>query len=407
MLTGSLLSQDLPQIVKVLNSVCTMISLRRVSLPETVMPQLRGLVDDLLPPEGDDALVDAGCRTPAAVDLAQSIYQERDFQRMPELAELLEEAGCSNRTVLDHCRSSDSVHIRGCWVLDEVLGEFIAKPVRKAPKRRVRKRHQILGRELHETREKTLELLAQDEAKYRERTKPGRPNQQFRRELYLDSCVACAVLEHLGYGPIENLASWLDGGVTAALDYFFGDWWEDDEEDAIALDKSRPDRELQWNGALMSGLLLAGLTGHWDDAAKLCSWVDSSIQLEHRFELDDYEYQWLHLCIASELRPEPLEGIDEMLEALRQCRPKHPRMLCAAWEAAVAKDQKAFDKALKESVHNFLNVHAQNVPNMCFWVALDESLIWLLAERNNLEFPALPEKMDAAIVRRQTVGRTN
>lgn len=57
-----------------------------------------------------------------AVDLAHTIYEERRFEDMPVLGDALEEAGCENAEILDHCRSLD-IHARGCWVLDLLLGK--------------------------------------------------------------------------------------------------------------------------------------------------------------------------------------------------------------------------------------------------------------------------------------------
>ena len=42
---------------------------------------------------------------------------------MPILGDALEEAGCGNEDVLKHCRS-DKPHVRGCWVVDFVLGKL-------------------------------------------------------------------------------------------------------------------------------------------------------------------------------------------------------------------------------------------------------------------------------------------
>jgi len=53
--------------------------------------------------------------------LAQVIYDERAFGRLPILADALEDAGCANRDVLDHCRGPGP-HVRGCWAVDLVLG---------------------------------------------------------------------------------------------------------------------------------------------------------------------------------------------------------------------------------------------------------------------------------------------
>ncbi len=52
--------------------------------------------------------------------VAQMIYDERRFGHMPILADALEEAGCTSRDVLDHCRAP-AEHSRGCWVVDLVL----------------------------------------------------------------------------------------------------------------------------------------------------------------------------------------------------------------------------------------------------------------------------------------------
>ncbi len=57
-----------------------------------------------------------------ALRVAQGIYDERAFDRLPILADALEEAGCDNADILDHCRLPGE-HIRGCWVVDLVLGK--------------------------------------------------------------------------------------------------------------------------------------------------------------------------------------------------------------------------------------------------------------------------------------------
>jgi hypothetical protein len=49
--------------------------------------------------------------------LARQIYEEQRWADLPVLADALEEAGCSDETILGHCRSAGG-HRRGCWVLD-------------------------------------------------------------------------------------------------------------------------------------------------------------------------------------------------------------------------------------------------------------------------------------------------
>jgi hypothetical protein len=55
--------------------------------------------------------------------LAKGIYDDRAFDRMPILADALQDAGCENDEVLNHCRDSSLTHVRGCWVVDLVLGK--------------------------------------------------------------------------------------------------------------------------------------------------------------------------------------------------------------------------------------------------------------------------------------------
>jgi hypothetical protein len=61
--------------------------------------------------------------TSDVVALARGIYDDRAFDRMPILADALQDAGCDNDDVLDHCRDPHAVHVRGCWVVDLVLGK--------------------------------------------------------------------------------------------------------------------------------------------------------------------------------------------------------------------------------------------------------------------------------------------
>ena len=60
--------------------------------------------------------------TSTVVALARGIYDDRAFDRMPILADALQDAGCDNDDVLGHCRGPGP-HVRGCWVVDLVLGK--------------------------------------------------------------------------------------------------------------------------------------------------------------------------------------------------------------------------------------------------------------------------------------------
>ena len=67
--------------------------------------------------------------TPTVSRLTATAYEERalpsgelDSARLAMLADALEEAGCANTDILNHCRS-EGPHVRGCWVVDLILGK--------------------------------------------------------------------------------------------------------------------------------------------------------------------------------------------------------------------------------------------------------------------------------------------
>jgi hypothetical protein len=62
-------------------------------------------------------------RTDTAVAVARQMYDSREFGAMPILADALQDAGCDNEDILNHCRDANATHVRGCWVVDLVLGK--------------------------------------------------------------------------------------------------------------------------------------------------------------------------------------------------------------------------------------------------------------------------------------------
>ncbi len=71
--------------------------------------------------------------------LTRQMYDSQDFSRMPLLGDMLEDAGCTDGQILEHCRSTkrsintgpgdygdewlhvEEPHVRGCWVIDLLL----------------------------------------------------------------------------------------------------------------------------------------------------------------------------------------------------------------------------------------------------------------------------------------------
>jgi hypothetical protein len=83
---------------------------------------LCGLIRDIFGNPFRPIRLAPGWRTADVLALARGVYDDRAFDRLPILADALVDAGCDDETVLAHCRS-DGPHVRGCWVVDLVLGE--------------------------------------------------------------------------------------------------------------------------------------------------------------------------------------------------------------------------------------------------------------------------------------------
>jgi len=66
--------------------------------------------------------IDPTWLAPTVKQVAEAIYTERAFDRLPVLADALTDAGCNNADMLSHCRGPGP-HTRGCWAVDLVLGK--------------------------------------------------------------------------------------------------------------------------------------------------------------------------------------------------------------------------------------------------------------------------------------------
>ncbi|VTT96442.1 Uncharacterized protein (Fragment) OS=uncultured bacterium PE=4 SV=1 [Gemmataceae bacterium] len=94
---------------------------------------------------------EAAWRTSTVVQLAQGIFDDRAFDRLPILADALLDADCDEEAVLRHCRGTELhaakepvPHVRGCWVIETILQRYEPlapeKPAGKKPKPRRRTR---------------------------------------------------------------------------------------------------------------------------------------------------------------------------------------------------------------------------------------------------------------------------
>jgi hypothetical protein len=87
------------------------------TIPEAVRLAQCDLLRDLIGNPFRPVAVASAWLTPTVRALAQGVYEERAFDRLPILADALEEAGCADPDLLGHLRGPGP-HVRGCWAVD-------------------------------------------------------------------------------------------------------------------------------------------------------------------------------------------------------------------------------------------------------------------------------------------------
>jgi hypothetical protein len=87
------------------------------------------LVREVFEPPFRSANGDLGWQTRTVASLAQAAYDERsmpnghlDAVRLAILADAIQEAGCTDESILTHLRSPGP-HVRGCWAVELLLGK--------------------------------------------------------------------------------------------------------------------------------------------------------------------------------------------------------------------------------------------------------------------------------------------
>lgn len=93
----------------------------RVAHTESLEEQ-RSVLFDLFGNPFRPVLFDPSWRTSTVLALARPMLDRGDFTAMPILADALQDAGCEDEQVLEHCREG-CPHFRGCWVVDGLLGK--------------------------------------------------------------------------------------------------------------------------------------------------------------------------------------------------------------------------------------------------------------------------------------------
>lgn len=228
---------------------------------------------------------------------------------------------------------------------------------------------------------------------------------QIYRESIVTNALVNLVAVHLEFYSSPNIRDETCRGADHALEYFYGSWWQDDDQDRACLDKSLPlaQRRLIWMSPYLMGVFLCASVDRWEAVQELSDWVDESVTPEFQFEVNDDGFSFLLIYLASKLRKQPLTKEHNIEEFIRSSKSKKSKLLLDVIDSALTRSQKDFDKSLVASLKHWEKTGIQDCPNLRYWIALPQSMIWLIAERNGLSFPALPANLDAMVVRKQTV----
>jgi hypothetical protein len=96
---------------------------QRTTAPDTVRNEYRehaNLLREILGNPFRASSVAVEWLTADVLMLARGIAEEQAFDRLPILADALQDAGCDDQDILDHCRSGGPHHA-ACWVLDLIF----------------------------------------------------------------------------------------------------------------------------------------------------------------------------------------------------------------------------------------------------------------------------------------------
>jgi hypothetical protein len=94
----------------------------RAVLPERATHAIQEIIGNPFLPLPTPSAAILNWNSGTVVKLAQAVYDEGAFHRLPILADALEDAGCSDQEILGHLRGPGP-HVRGCWAIDLLLGK--------------------------------------------------------------------------------------------------------------------------------------------------------------------------------------------------------------------------------------------------------------------------------------------
>lgn len=183
----------------------------------------------------------------------------------------------------------------------------------------------------------------------------------------------------------------VQNGMACALKYYYEKEFPADQP------------EMYWFKCMSPALVLALLFAKDADLKKLCDWTHLGLIGEYCGGLE-YQVPQIYLLMCNHLRTEP-QPTDALEAELAKCRQRRPKLLYAAWVAAIRGTQAEYDKAMRESLKHF---NSRKKPDLEAtypgeWIARSQTVVNLIAMREGKAFPDVPPELGCLLVTKDSV----
>jgi hypothetical protein len=166
--------------------------------------------------------------------------------------------------------------------------------------------------------------------------------------------------------------------------------------------------------ALLRGLLLCALAGRWETFKEICNLVQPALASANTADDENLDFAQVLLLLVSSYRDRPLPKAAALEQAVAKRLAKVPRLHLDIWRAIVAGRAKDVEKALRTALEYFMELrgdrlvpahrlHPRKWNNPFHFIALPESLFYLVVRERALELPPLEPQFADMLITPETV----
>lgn len=230
------------------------------------------------------------------------------------------------------------------------------------------------------------------------------PNRPFIRSINIFECLSFLVLRHLEFrAKEENVVRALQTGTDIVLDFFFGDWMEGEYANYFDPNSFDPEDEMDWLAGFWSGLLFSYLKNDESTCLKLSERIRDDFLHDETTREMLKEDTYFYILLAYFLSERRSEREAELEAAIEKARGKRAKMLLGCLKSLRAQDAEKFGEQFGLYLKRFLTVEMKGRYNSDY-ISIEGSILWHAARTRGLALPTLPEKQQALIITRETLG---